>query len=177
MATIFLSYSQQDVDIARKIYDTLTQKGMNVWFAEQKLRTGESLQKQIQEALENSQVLLLLLSPASMQSSSVAQEYQYFIRQNKLLIPTLIAGSPQDIPYRLKTYQFIDIRQPNDEKLGHLISRVQELLERGNIVESTGKKQVTITFDIDGDTDLENIVSQITKLKGAHDVRINESEA
>lgn len=177
MAIIFLSYAHHDATIAQKVYDTLTKKGMNVWLDRSEIQLGDRWVEKLQDALETTQILVLLMSPASMQSSSIAQEYQYFIQQNKLLVPVLIAGSVDDIPFRLRSYHFIDMRQLNEEKLEHLASRIQELLEQGNIIESSGKKQVTITFDVDGDTDLENIVTQITKLKGAHDVRINESEA
>lgn len=176
MATIFLSYSHHDQEIAKKIYEYLSSKGFNIWLDREELRPGDNWSMKLQEALVNSQLLLLLMSPASLQSREIAWEYQSYIQQNKLLIPILIAGTARDIPVRLQTYPFLDLRNASHDNLEHLATRLQEMLERGNILESSGKKQITITFDVDGDTDLANIVTQIARLKGAHDVRVIESE-
>ena len=60
---IFLSFAEEDVEVAIKIYDALIEKGLIVWFSRKHLKTGDSIVGVINEAIKRSRYGLVLLSP------------------------------------------------------------------------------------------------------------------
>ena len=60
---IFISHASEDKnDIARPLFDTLTSKGINVWFDEAVLTVGDSLRRKIDEGLASSRFGVVILS-------------------------------------------------------------------------------------------------------------------
>lgn len=64
----FISYSNQDIDFAQKIYSDLVCKGVRCWFAPQNMKFGRKIRGQIDQALGEHDKLLLVLSEYSMKS-------------------------------------------------------------------------------------------------------------
>src|SRR5690606_34304785 len=69
-------------------------------------------------------VMLLLLSPASMASKEVSNEWKYHLSQSKPLIPVLVDSST-NIHYRLAALQYIDFS--NNEYNLSLKSLIKEI--------------------------------------------------
>jgi len=65
---IFLSFAEEDVDFARKIYDALCKRDLMVWFSQEHLKTGDSIVGVINEAVKRSHYGLILLSPHTIES-------------------------------------------------------------------------------------------------------------
>jgi len=72
--SLFISYSTHNQEFAERLYADLQVKGVRCWFAPHKLRGGEKLYEQIDEAIRVYDKLLLILSPASMGSEWVNTE-------------------------------------------------------------------------------------------------------
>ena len=72
--SLFISYSTKDQDFAERLHADLQAKGVRCWFAPHKLRSGEKLHIPIDEAIRVYDKLLLILSPASMESEWVKTE-------------------------------------------------------------------------------------------------------
>ena len=61
----FLSHTSDDkIEVARPLYEALTDMGYAVWYDEATLRVGDSLRERIDEGLSNSRFGILILSPA-----------------------------------------------------------------------------------------------------------------
>ena len=70
----FISYSTQDQGFADKLYNDLQNAGVRCWFAPHDILAGRKLDKQIDDAIQMNDRLLLLLSKASMKSEWVKTE-------------------------------------------------------------------------------------------------------
>ncbi len=72
--SLFISYSTKDQAFAERLHADLQDKGVRCWFAPHKVRGGEKLHEQIDEAIRIYDKLLLILSEASMASEWVKAE-------------------------------------------------------------------------------------------------------
>lgn len=65
---VFLSYSQRDAAFVRHLAGALRAEGVDVWYDEGELRVGDTILRQIEEALEQSRYFLLVISPEYLSS-------------------------------------------------------------------------------------------------------------
>ncbi len=72
--SFFISYSTKDQEFAERLHADLQAKGVRCWFAPHDMRSGKKVHEQIDEAIRVYDKLLLILSPASMQSEWVKTE-------------------------------------------------------------------------------------------------------
>jgi len=72
--SLFISYSTKDQEFADRLHADLQAKGVRCWFAPHDMRSGKKLHEQIDEAIRVHDKLLLILSPASMESEWVMTE-------------------------------------------------------------------------------------------------------
>ena len=73
MADIFLSYARQDAAAAGRVARELAKHGWSIWF-DQELRAHESLADVIAKELEEARAVLVLWSPAAVESHWVRSE-------------------------------------------------------------------------------------------------------
>jgi hypothetical protein len=70
----FLSYSFDDRQIAEKVARGLMASGIDTWWAEWEIRSGDSLRQKIDEGLGNCTHFIVLLTPSAMRKPWVQQE-------------------------------------------------------------------------------------------------------
>jgi hypothetical protein len=73
-SSCFISYSTKDQSFARQLYRDLQNNGVRCWFAPHDVRGGRKIHKQIDEAIQSHDRLLLILSANSMESEWVGSE-------------------------------------------------------------------------------------------------------
>ena len=71
---IFISYSHENQDKVEKIAAHLVKDRANIWIDEWELNVGDSILNKIQEAIETSAALLIVLSKASVKSEWCKKE-------------------------------------------------------------------------------------------------------
>ena len=59
---VFISYSRTDSRIAERLYDSLTRKGLSVWYDKKKLKSGSDWIAEIEQAIESSRLFIPILS-------------------------------------------------------------------------------------------------------------------
>ena len=91
---IFISHSTNDKPIARQIASSLKEKSINVWLDEAEIRVGESIPDKVSEGILSSEVLCILISKNSANSSWVKRELNAFM-------PRFIAGDSTLLPCKL----------------------------------------------------------------------------
>lgn len=113
---LFLSYSRQHWDdFVSPLADQLREDGHSVWVDQHLLMGGDNWMDSIGEALDTCNLLILVISPESLESKYVKMEYRHFFNHNKPIIPLLYL--PVDrIPPELATTQYIDFRDGITEK-------------------------------------------------------------
>jgi hypothetical protein len=128
--SVFLSYATSDKASAIYIADALKRAGIRLSFDELELSSGDSILTRIDEAMKSSDYLLLLLSPAFVNSYWVQHEVDLALptqlRQRAIsLIPILLSDC--DIPDVLKDRSLIDLRQDRDLGIHQLVSQLSSV--------------------------------------------------
>ena len=100
MADVFISHVEEDKKIALEIAHGLQAAGYTAWCYEEDSEPGVSYLKQIGEAIEGCQVVVVIISPTSMASGQVAREIEFSHDHRKPLVPILHGISHDDFQKR-----------------------------------------------------------------------------
>jgi len=110
MTQVFISYSEQDRETMEKIRNSLRRESLTVWTNTTDIQTGEEFQSAIDRGIEQTDNLVYLVSPDSVQSEFVRKELEYAVSLHKRIIPILVRETPpESIPKVLQGVQYIDL--------------------------------------------------------------------
>ncbi|MCK6578224.1 MAG: TIR domain-containing protein [Anaerolineae bacterium] len=109
MAHVFISYSKQDIEFARRLRRMLENAGFPVWMDETALVPSERWWRRIEENIRACDSFIVVMSPNSQSSDWVEREVLLAERLRKPIFPVLLAGEPWS---RLANIQFVPI--PDD---------------------------------------------------------------
>jgi hypothetical protein len=108
---IFLSYSRDDVALMQRIRDDLHQEGFKVWTDEAIQPGSPSWKIEIEEAIRQSDCLLVIFSPDAAESRWVRAEIDFAETLKKPLYSVLARGDKTNaVPFGMTTHQWIDLR-------------------------------------------------------------------
>ncbi|HEV2718305.1 MAG TPA: toll/interleukin-1 receptor domain-containing protein, partial [Terriglobales bacterium] len=85
MHEIFISYSRRDISTVRALTTALSQKGLTVWVDRSDIQEGDAYDTQIEEAIAQTSVVIVLWSENSIRSHWVRAEAAYALAKHKLL--------------------------------------------------------------------------------------------
>jgi CheY-like chemotaxis protein len=108
---VFLSYASADRERAITVADELEARGIHVWIDRRAIRGGTSWSAEIVRGIEGCGALLLLCSPAAMDSPNVQQEVQLAWDARRPILPLILAAAPpsEAIRYALAGHQWVEI--------------------------------------------------------------------
>jgi hypothetical protein len=111
---VFVCYAREDEKFTLGLAENLKKHGIPVWLDQWNISASSDWDRAIDEALLDCSHLLIVLSPASVESPEVRGELQMALEQKKSIIPVLYQHC--QIPRRLRVVQFVDFssRQPDD---------------------------------------------------------------
>ncbi len=120
---VFISHSHVNQVLAKKLTKALLQAGLEVWDAEREILPGDNWAKKIGEGLEESEAMIVLLTPDAVRSQAVRREIDYALGKksfDKRLIPVLV-GSPEkfsadSIPWILRRLNMINLPEHGQEE-------------------------------------------------------------
>jgi hypothetical protein len=123
---LFLSYGRKDDKLMRKIRSNLTAEGFKTWTDEMiELGTPE-WQGAIEQAIRDSGVLIVILTPESRQSTWVRRELLFASMENKKIFPILAEGDEStSVPIELVMMQLADIRTDYHSGMSSLASAIR----------------------------------------------------
>ena len=107
-STAFVSYNRADAEFVLRLAEDLKAAGADVWVDQSEPEPGTPLDIKIQEALAACPKVLIILSPASVNSGHVHDEVSFALSKQKSVIPVLCRNC--EIPSRLRRFQYIDFR-------------------------------------------------------------------
>ncbi len=102
----FLSYSRINKDFALKLAKELKSAGFLVWLDQLDIPTGARWDNELEKALEECEIFMLILTPAAIGSENVKDEIGYAIDNNKRILPILLENC--NVPLRLRRFQYVD---------------------------------------------------------------------
>jgi hypothetical protein len=109
MPQLFISYSRTDG--VCQLDGQLAAGGADIWIDMEGIRSGEDWSNAIQQALDMSEVMILVITPESMDSVNVASEWKYYLDEGKTVIPVMLREAR--INFRLKPLNYVDFSKPD----------------------------------------------------------------
>jgi TolB-like protein/Tfp pilus assembly protein PilF len=109
--TVFLSYASHDAEIANTVCRELESRGIRCWIAPRDVAPGALYADAIVRAINESKVLLIVLSQSAVASSHVGKEVERASSKHKQIIALRIDAAPLTpaLEYFLSESQWIDV--------------------------------------------------------------------
>jgi len=129
MADVFISYSREDAEKARRFAEAFQSAGLSVWW-DDALRSGEAFDESIERALRDARAVVVLWSATSVTSRWVRAEATQADR-NRTLVPVMIEPCQRPIIFELTHTADLSHWQGNaDDRAWHgLVADVRRLVE------------------------------------------------
>jgi TIR domain len=130
---VFISYSSVDKTIADAVCAKLEEKKIRCWIAPRDVIPGAAYAGEIVEAINQSDLLVLILSSHSNTSGQVLREVERAVSKSLPILPFRIeqVELSQSLEYFLSTPHWLDaITPPVEKHLNHLVGTVEVLLAR-----------------------------------------------
>jgi hypothetical protein len=103
---IFISYSRSDAGYAKKLAQALEREGFAVW-NDDRIALGTSWPRVIQEQLDQSGAVIVLMTPRAYQSEWVQNELNRAKRKQKAIFPLLLEGKEPWLS--VESTQYLDV--------------------------------------------------------------------
>jgi formylglycine-generating enzyme len=124
---IFISYATPNLEAAKRVRSLLDNWGVASWFAKEDAIAGLPWPPQIDQALADCDLMILILTNAALNSDEVRSEISYYRVHKKRLIPLLFEQVPStSLPVNLLTLQHIDFTLAD---LSSSINKLQQTLK------------------------------------------------
>ena len=120
---VYLSHAHSDERLAARVSRILEDAGLQVWDATREIMPGDNWAATLGNALQESQAMVVLVTPDAMRSNWVRWEIEYAlgqIRFRERLIP-VVAGDPddlekEDVPWILRRLKVINLTDGSEEE-------------------------------------------------------------
>jgi TIR domain len=128
---VFLSHARKDAGLARQLAARLARGGFSVWLPEEQIEPGDNWAKKIGKALEDSQIMVILLTPRALESDLLRQDIDFALFSRKyegrvfsvFVGPTPAAG--KDTPWILVKLPHRQVDSARD--FGQVVKDIQAL--------------------------------------------------
>jgi len=119
---LFISYARPDAEFALKLAKLLRDSKINLWIDQLDIATGSRWDDEIEKALEESDKVLVILSPSGTKSHNVMDEVSFALDEKKKIIPVLYRNCK--IPFRLRRFQYADFTTDFQKGISQLLNDV-----------------------------------------------------
>lgn len=125
---VFLSYAYDDHAFAQRISDAFAGSGVRTTHQVWEVSAGEDLTARLRETIRASDVVVVLLSPATAASPWASTEVEFTLsrdldRRGAELIPVLVA--PTDLPPALRDRAVVDLTEDFNAGVRQLVEQIQ----------------------------------------------------
>jgi SAM-dependent methyltransferase len=145
---VFVSHNQLAKPWVRRLVETLRAQNLSVFFDEDSIAPGARVVRAIDEALESSRFILLVITPAALQSDWVIMESDIVTHlnpsaKNRTLIPIILEEVNRDsIPPSIRSLKSISLFDPDKRT-----KEFQRLLESLSIPKAVSVRIAESEFD------------------------------
>ena len=117
---VFISHSHSDSPLAARVSEALRRTGLKVWDPGVNLLPGDNWAAQVGRALEESDAMVVLLTPNSISSPHVQAEITYALGSKSYshrLIPVAVGGREQllrrEVPWIVRRLPWVELSNPD----------------------------------------------------------------
>jgi len=119
---VFICHDTEDAKFAHRLADDLPRLGVQVWIAPESIGPGESWVSAVERGLEESSHMVVVLTPAALESEWVKKETEVAIAQERKrrirVIPLDV--EPCQVPLLLSSYQMVSFHRDYEAGLSQL---------------------------------------------------------
>lgn len=119
---VFLSHAHADAPLAARISKALAESGLDVWDPDRDLLPGDNWAGEIARALEESEAMVVLLTPAAASSPHVKREMEYALgakNYSNRLIPVVVGDLKRfpaaEIPWIVRRMRWFELDDTGTE--------------------------------------------------------------
>lgn len=145
---VVISYSRRDLEVVRTIHADLERRGLRVWRDENQIPAGAVFSKAIEEALQDTAAVGVIVSPDAISSKWVQEEYYRALSLANRptdplrLIPILVKDA--ELPGFLANRQWVDLRDA--EQFPTNIERIVEAVKGAVVSTSESPRPELLPF-------------------------------
>ena len=110
----FISYSRINKEFALELALELRNSGFDIWLDQLDIPTGSRWDDEVEKALEECEIFMVILTPASSTSDNVKDEIGYAIDAGKRILPILLENAK--VPLRLTRFNYVDFTKKSYEE-------------------------------------------------------------
>jgi hypothetical protein len=107
----FISYSRVNKEFAVKLARELKSAGFPIWLDLLDIPAGARWDDEIEKALSECGIFMMILTPASIASENAKDEIGYAIDHGKRILPVLLEDCA--VPLRIRRFQYVDFTSMN----------------------------------------------------------------
>jgi hypothetical protein len=140
---VFISYSHSDGFIVNKLAAHLVKHNANVWVDTWELNVGDSILNKVQDAIQESSALLVVLSKASVESEWCKKELSAGLmreldEKRVVVLPVLVEDC--EIPIFLREKMYADLRSDFNKGLHEILDAIAKVTnaDQGRIEQDEG---------------------------------------
>lgn len=138
MPNTFISYSRQCIGFVDDLAHKLQKQGFSIWTDYLSLVPGRPWAEQIEKGLQETELLLLVVSPESISSRSVEIEWRHFLEHKKRIILLIFQAVP--LPPELANLEWVDFRGAFAPALRELLKRIETPAPQNKLAPQSGFK-------------------------------------
>lgn len=126
---VFITYARPDWQtIVAPMMSLMQDAGIKVWVDQYLIQGGDDWMLAVEQALSECWLLLVVVSPESLDSRYSRLAYRYFFNREKPIVPMLYAGV-DELPLELRKYEVVRYNSADRKKtFDDLISEVKRLM-------------------------------------------------
>lgn len=128
----FISHASEDSTLAARIEKALEDDGLSAWLDRSEIRVGVLLRNELQAAIQNSSVVILLWSESAASSRWVAAELLTTFHLDRFIVPCVLDGT--QLPQFLQNTVYLDLRQDKGKRIKSLCRAVRQAPNSANVI-------------------------------------------
>jgi TIR domain len=118
----FVSYAREDAEFVLRLAKDLRAGGAGVWIDQLDITPGQRWDRAVEDALAKCLQLVVVLSPAAVESTNVMDEVSLALEDGKTVVPVLHRDCK--IPFRLRRLQYVNLSLNYEAGLSLLLETV-----------------------------------------------------
>jgi len=134
-----MSYCRREVGFVDDLTHRLEKEGFKVWLDYRNLVPGTPWAEQISKGLQESEVILLVVSKESIASKYVELEWRHVLKETEKRI-ILVVFEAVDLPKELESYEWVDFRGNYEAGIKELVGQLESPVQEEHPVPETGFK-------------------------------------
>lgn len=133
----FVSHSSADATLVAALRTHAAGLGIGIYLAEHDPQPGHQLSRKVQQEIERSHAVVVLLTDAAADSAYVQQEIGYALRCRKEVIPLVERGLPTGKQAMLQGLEHIELDPGNpDDAFGRTRMYLERLKDRKDSIDT-----------------------------------------